>query len=85
MLQRKELKQGIQVLLYDSCLRLFPGKLKSRWLGPFKVRQVFPHGAVEIENMKTGNTFKVNGHRLKPYLASIPTVEVVDFLDLMKP
>ncbi|KAM1077787.1 hypothetical protein ACFX2I_024930 [Malus domestica] len=62
MLQRKEFKQGMQVLLYDSRLRLFPGKLKSRWLGPFKVSQVFPYEAVEIENTKSGNTFKVNGH-----------------------
>ncbi|XP_068315019.1 uncharacterized protein, partial [Pyrus communis] len=48
---RKEFHQGMKVLLYDSCLRLFPGKLKSRWVGPFKVLQTFPHGAVEIENM----------------------------------
>ncbi|XP_068323218.1 uncharacterized protein, partial [Pyrus communis] len=48
---RKEFHQGMKVLLYDSRLRLFPGKLKSRWVGPFKVLQTFPHGAVEIENM----------------------------------
>ncbi|CAN6573008.1 unnamed protein product [Malus baccata var. baccata] len=44
------------------------GKLKSRWVGPFKVLQTFPHGAVAIENMKNGTSFKVNGQRLKPYL-----------------
>ncbi|CAN6707381.1 unnamed protein product [Malus baccata var. baccata] len=44
------------------------GKLKSRWVGPFKVVQTFPHGAVEIENMKNNTSFKVNGQRLKPYL-----------------
>ncbi|TQD94873.1 hypothetical protein C1H46_019511 [Malus baccata] len=63
----------------------FPGKLKSRWLGPFKVSQVFPYSDVEIENTKTGNTFKVNDHRLKPYLANTLTANVVDFLDLIKP
>ncbi|CAL8988144.1 unnamed protein product [Prunus brigantina] len=47
---RKEFQPGMKVLLYDSRLRLFPGKLKSRWVGPFKVLQVFPHGAMEIEN-----------------------------------
>ncbi|XP_068304259.1 uncharacterized protein, partial [Pyrus communis] len=60
---RKEFHQGMKVLLFDSRLRLFPGKLKSRWVGPFKVLQTFPHGAVEIENMKNGTSFKVNGQR----------------------
>ncbi|CAL9012099.1 unnamed protein product, partial [Prunus brigantina] len=58
---RKEFQPGMKVLLYDSRLRLFPGKLKSRWVGPFKVLQVFPHGAMEIENLKNGTRFKVNG------------------------
>ena len=34
---RKEFKTGEQVLLYNSKLKLFPGKLKSRWSGPYKV------------------------------------------------
>ncbi|CAL2239398.1 unnamed protein product [Prunus armeniaca] len=58
---RKEFQPGMKVLLYDSRLRLFPGKLKYRWVGPFKVLQVFLHGAVEIENIKNGTRFKVNG------------------------
>nr|XP_016502078.1 PREDICTED: uncharacterized protein LOC107820332 [Nicotiana tabacum] len=37
------------VLLYNSRLRLFLGKLKSRWSGPFRVMQVFLSGAVEID------------------------------------
>nr|XP_009782578.1 PREDICTED: uncharacterized protein LOC104231304 [Nicotiana sylvestris] len=39
---------GELVLLYSSRLRSFPGKLKSRWSGPFRVVQMFPSGAVEI-------------------------------------
>ncbi|XP_038687540.1 uncharacterized protein LOC119986923 [Tripterygium wilfordii] len=65
---RKEFLPGQKVLLFNSRLRLFPGKLKSRWYGPFLVVQVLPHGAVEIQNVKDGTIFKVNGHRLKPYL-----------------
>nr|XP_028954437.1 uncharacterized protein LOC114823192 [Malus domestica] len=38
-----------------------PGKLKSTWVGPFKVIQVFPNGAVKIESIKNGTRFKVNG------------------------
>ena len=65
---RKTFSPNQKVLLYDSRLHLFPGKLKSRWTGPFVVRTVFPHGAIEIENPKDGSIFKVNGHRLKPFL-----------------
>ncbi|CAL9012116.1 unnamed protein product, partial [Prunus brigantina] len=73
---RKEFQPGMKVLLYDSRLRLFPGKLKSRWVGPFKVLQVFPHGAMEIENLKNGTRFKVNGQRLKPYLENVSQEQV---------
>ncbi|XP_059429166.1 uncharacterized protein LOC132162975 [Corylus avellana] len=55
-------------VLYNSRLHLFLGKLKSRWTGPFIIRFVFPHGPIEIEDPKNGNTFKVNGQRLKPFL-----------------
>ena len=44
----KEFKEGDQVLLYNSRLRLFPGKLKSRWSGPYMVKKVYDHGAVDI-------------------------------------
>ncbi|XP_019057027.1 PREDICTED: LOW QUALITY PROTEIN: uncharacterized protein LOC104805009 [Tarenaya hassleriana] len=36
------------VLLFNSRLRLFPGKLKSRWFGPFKIKSVSPSGAIEL-------------------------------------
>ena len=55
------------MLLYNSRLHLFPGKLKSRWSGPFEVVKVFPHGAVEIKSLTSKDTFKVNGQRLKIY------------------
>ncbi|KAI3774112.1 hypothetical protein L1987_48656 [Smallanthus sonchifolius] len=64
---KKEFRVGVRVLLYNSRLRLFPGKLKSRWTGPYMVKKVFPYGTVEIEH-EDGRIFKVNGHRLKPYI-----------------
>ena len=69
---RKTFMPGQKVMLYDSKLHLFPGKLKSRWTGPYTVRTVFPYGAVEIENPTDGSSFKVNGQCLKPYLEPIP-------------
>ena len=34
-IQKRELIEGEKVLLFNSRLKLFPGKLKSRWSGPF--------------------------------------------------
>ena len=50
MISRKEFKVGQKVLLYHSRLRLFPSKLRSRWIGPFIVTNIFPHGVVEIQS-----------------------------------
>ncbi|XP_027368223.1 uncharacterized protein LOC113874199 [Abrus precatorius] len=56
------------VLLFNSKLRLFPGKLKSRWSGPFMVKEVSLFGSIEVQEPELGRTFKVNGQRLKLYL-----------------
>ncbi|GKA81760.1 reverse transcriptase domain-containing protein [Tanacetum coccineum] len=37
---------GDRVLLFNSRLKIFSGKLKSRWSGPFTIVQVFPYGTV---------------------------------------
>ena len=84
MISRKEFKVGQKVLLYHSRLCLFPGKLRSRWIGPFVVTNVFPHGAVEIQSLATSKVFKVNGHRLKPFYEGLQ-VENVAKLDLEDP
>lgn len=49
---RKTFHVGQKVLLYHSRLKLFPGKLRSRWVGPFVVQKVSSHGAVEIKSEK---------------------------------
>ena len=54
-------------MLYNSRLHLFPGKLRSRWSGPFIEKHVYPYEAFDIENQKNDNVFKVNGHCLKVY------------------
>ncbi|XP_052622335.1 uncharacterized protein LOC128127700 [Lactuca sativa] len=62
-------------LLYHSRLKLFSGRLRSRWHGPFIVIKVFDHGAVEIKILDTNQIFKVNGHRLKPFYEGFETGE----------
>ncbi|KAG9458346.1 hypothetical protein H6P81_002854 [Aristolochia fimbriata] len=61
----KEFNPGQLVLLFNNRLRLFPGKLRSKWTGPFSVEIVLKSGAVEIKNPKDQSTFIVNGQRLK--------------------
>ena len=66
-IQRREFKAGEQVLLYNSRLKLFPRKLKSRWSGPYTMVTSTPFGAVTLK-AESGSEFKVNGKRLKHYL-----------------
>ncbi|KAK9683751.1 hypothetical protein RND81_10G162200 [Saponaria officinalis] len=62
---RKEFKVGQKVLLFQSRLRLFPGKLQSRWVGPYVVAHVHPYGAVEIQCLATCKTLKVNWPKIE--------------------
>ncbi|GJT42739.1 reverse transcriptase domain-containing protein [Tanacetum coccineum] len=50
---------GDQVLLFNSRLKMFSGKLKSRWSGPFTISHVFPYGTVEL-SQNSGPNFKVD-------------------------
>ncbi|XP_016702261.1 uncharacterized protein [Gossypium hirsutum] len=56
-----------QVLLFNSRLKMFSGKLKSHWSSPFDVTKVYPHRVVDIKDMQTWVIFKVNGQCLKNY------------------
>ena len=79
---QKSFKVGQKVLLYNSRLYLFPKKLQNRWSGPFVVRHILSHGAIEIQNPRNENVFKVSENRLKPYLKlEIREIEYVDLCD----
>nr|GEX47065.1 reverse transcriptase domain-containing protein [Tanacetum cinerariifolium] len=69
---------GDQVLLFNSHLKIFSGKLKTHWSGPFTITKVFPYGTVELSQPE-GPTFKVNGQRVKHYFGGdIPQLVVSD-------
>nr|GEV27615.1 reverse transcriptase domain-containing protein [Tanacetum cinerariifolium] len=71
-------------LLFNSRLKIFSSKLKSRWSGPFTISQVFPYGTVELSQLD-GPNFKVNGHRLKNYFREdIPQSVVPDLQTFAK-
>ena len=65
-LLRKEFKVGDKVLIFNSRIKLFPSKLRSRWSGPITVTSLTPYGAKGVPT-ENGQEFKVNGQRLKHY------------------
>ena len=65
-IQKKAFFAGQKVLLFNP--QIFAWKLKSRWSGPFTIMNVISYDAVEIRHDVKGTKFKVNSHRLKPYL-----------------
>ncbi|XP_070020844.1 uncharacterized protein [Nicotiana sylvestris] len=77
----KEFKVGDLVLLFNSWLRLFPGKLKSKWSRPFEVVLVTPFGALDLKN-KNGEIFRFNGHKVKHYLVKFDYSHVVSMIYL---
>ena len=55
----QEFMVGNLVLVDNSGSPCLPGKLKSKWTGPYLITQSFPHGAVELKD-KEGVRFKMN-------------------------
>ncbi|GJW55261.1 reverse transcriptase domain-containing protein [Tanacetum coccineum] len=75
---------GDRVLLFNSRLKIFSGKLKTRWSGPFTITQVFPYGTIEL-SQNSGPNFKVNGHRVKHYFGGdVPQLESPDLQHSLK-
>nr|GEV11888.1 reverse transcriptase domain-containing protein [Tanacetum cinerariifolium] len=66
---------GDQVLLFNSCLKIFSGKLKTRWSGPFTITEVYPYGTAKLSHADDSN-FKVNCHHLKHYYrGDVPSMD----------
>nr|GFA38840.1 reverse transcriptase domain-containing protein [Tanacetum cinerariifolium] len=75
---------GDQVLLFNSHLKIFSGKLKTRWSGPFTITCVFPYGTIEL-SQPNGLNFKVNGQHVKHYFGGdIPSNVTPDLYTLPK-
>ncbi|CAM8959597.1 unnamed protein product [Rhodiola kirilowii] len=80
---RRKFEVGQQVLLFSSRLRLMPGKLRSRWTGPYTITRIFNHGALELKSPTGGDRFKVNGQRVKHYHGEVD--QTVQQFDLAEP
>ena len=85
-INRKTFHVHDKVWHYNSRFKLFRGKLRSRWDGLYEILEVFDNGSVLIFDPKTKNSFKVNGHRSKPYISeeepSPPHSEELQSLDI---
>nr|GEW78803.1 reverse transcriptase domain-containing protein [Tanacetum cinerariifolium] len=62
---------GDKVLLFNFRLKIFSGKLKSRWSDPFTISEIYPYGTAKLVH-PDGCNFKVNCHRLKHYHGGDP-------------
>ena len=58
---KRTFEPGQLVLLFNSRLRFFPAKLKSKWPGPFQVKQVKLYGVVKLEDLTSKRSWVVNG------------------------
>nr|GEU45135.1 reverse transcriptase domain-containing protein [Tanacetum cinerariifolium] len=72
---------GDQVLLFNSRLKIFSGKLRSRWSGPFTIFEIYPYGTAKLIH-PDGCNFKVNCHRLKHYHGGDPPPIIPRWLKL---
>ncbi|XP_060178258.1 uncharacterized protein LOC132608213 [Lycium barbarum] len=81
---QREFSIGDRVLLFNSRLRLFSGKLKSKWPGPFGITQVFSSGAIQFV-CPSGNKIKVNGQRVKHYWGSQNESKIIEVFLLNEP
>nr|GFA85061.1 Pro-Pol polyprotein [Tanacetum cinerariifolium]GFA85114.1 Pro-Pol polyprotein [Tanacetum cinerariifolium] len=74
---------GDWVLLFNSHLKIFSRKLKTRRSGPFTITKVFPYGTIELSQLD-GPNFKMNGHRVKHYFrGDVPQLVVLDLQTIL--
>ncbi|XP_022845251.1 uncharacterized protein LOC111368235 [Olea europaea var. sylvestris] len=62
-IQRREFEVGQQVLLYNLRRKLFPGKLRSQWSGPYTITKALPYGAYKLAmRLRVINLSRVSKH-----------------------
>ena len=84
-IQKREFNVGDYVLLFNSCLRFFAGKLLSKWEGPYVIEEVYRSGAIKINNFKGTNPRVVNGQRIKHYISSNPIIVETNIIETVTP
>ena len=80
-IQKREFNVGDYVLLFNSRLRFFAGKLLSKWEGPYVTEEVYSSGAIKTNNAEGTNPKVVNVKRIKHYISSTPINVETNIID----
>ena len=84
-IQKREFNVGDYVLLYNSRLRFFAGKLLSKWEGPYIIEEVYHSGAIKINNAEGTNPKVVNGQTIKHYISRTPINVETNIINTITP
>ncbi|RVW79268.1 Pol polyprotein [Vitis vinifera] len=69
LISNKEFRKGQRVLLYDSRLHIFPGKLKSRWIG--RIAKKLKEGLWKSRGAQKQG--KIHGAKEEPNQSNLPS------------
>ena len=83
--KKREFNVGDYVLLYNSRLRFFVGKLLSKWEGPYIIEELYRSGSVKIKNAESTNPKVVNGQRIKHYISGNPINVETNMIETVTP
>ena len=84
-IQKREFNVGDYVLLFNSHLRFFAGKLLSKWEGPYVIEEVYHSGAIKINNFEGTNPKVVNDQRIKHYISGNPIYVETNIIETVTP
>ena len=73
------------MLLFNSHLRFFAGKLLSKWEGPYGIEEVYCFGAIKINNFEGTSPRAVNGQRIKHYISGNPINVETNIVETVTP
>ena len=84
-IQKRGFNVGDYVLLFNSRLRFFAGKLLSKWQGPYIIEEVYRSGAIKNNNVEGINPKVVKGQRVKHYISGNPINVQINIIDTVTP
>ena len=73
------------MLLFNSRLRFFAGKLLSKWEGPYVIEEVYRSGAIKINNFEGTSPRMVNGQIIKHYISGNPINVETNIIETVTP
>ena len=73
------------MLVFNSRLRFFAGKLLSKWEGPYVIEEVYRSGAIKVNNFEGTSTRVVNGQRIKHYISGSPINVETNIIETITP